>query len=368
MRSAVLGVVVVLFAASEVPALDQPITARKLTLRRTASGQEKLSFLTKDPAFLFPAIGSADDPATGTPGGVVIELFSEHMGSVAIDVPGAVGWFARDGHPASYKFINKQAPNGVSTVSSMLIKSGRAIRLRGTSVGFGATGALGTVGVRITMGSLRSCALFDENAIRRDEGRVFLARNATTGGLTDCSDESLGLMPVPCGGGDPAPVCGGTCPSGSECATRDLSTCECIAAAQPCGDTDPVCNGECPVGEACGSIGGLPLPSCACLPETSTPCGEPGGGSCGGDCPAGLSCYGVSFPVGPVTLTGCECLSAPPVDACGGCPPGFDCIAGPGFGPFCLAFCSGGSGAPVCDGGCPGSSSCTNIGGTCVCQ
>jgi hypothetical protein len=365
MRSVLCAAVLVTFAAAEAAALDQPITARKLTLRRTAGGQEKLSFLTKDPAFLFPAIGSADDPAIGTPGGVLVEIFSEHRGAVAITVPGAVGWFTRDGAPPSYKFVNKQAPNGVSTVSSLLIKGGRALRLRGTSVGFGATGALGTVGVRITMGSLRSCALFDEVSIKR-EGRVFLARNATSGGLADCSNASLGGFS--CTDAGDAPTCGGTCPEGSECATPDLSTCECISGAQPCGDTDPVCNGACPAGEVCGSVGGLPLPGCACLPAASTPCGDTAELSCGGDCPAGESCFGVSFPVGPITLDGCQCLSEPPVDACGGCPLGLDCIVGPGIGPLCLAFCSGGDGAPTCNGTCPGSFTCANLSGLCICQ
>jgi hypothetical protein len=340
MRRAMLAVLLVMVAVADAAALDQPISARKLTLRRTAGGQEKLAFLTKDPALLFPAIGSADDPATGTPGGVLIELFSEHRGRVAITVPAAVGWFVRDA-PAAYKFINKQAPNGLSTVSSLLVKAGRAIRLRGAAVGFGAAGSLGTVGIRITVGSLRSCALFDEITVKRDDGRAYLARNATGAALTDCSDASLG-PPVPCTGTAEAPTCGGTCPAGSACATRDLATCECIAAAQPCGDTDPVCSGTCPAGETCGSIGGLPLPTCACLPDASTPCGDTAGLACGGDCSPGLSCYGVSLAVGPVTIDGCQCLPAPPL-------------------------CSG-AGAPVCNGTCPLGLACGDVAGVCVCQ
>src|SRR5690348_12884915 len=62
--------------ASLAHAVDQPIAATKLLLKRSPSGKQTLTFVSKDPAFLFPTIGSADDPATGTPGGATIELFS----------------------------------------------------------------------------------------------------------------------------------------------------------------------------------------------------------------------------------------------------------------------------------------------------
>jgi hypothetical protein len=365
-RPALVALALLALTAADGLALDQPVSARKLILRHTASGQEKISFLIKDPAILFPPIGSADDPATGTPGGAVIELFSELQGQSTIVVPGAVGWFSRDGSPALYKFVNKLAPDGVSTVSSLLVKSGKAIRLRGASTGFGGTGQLGRIGVRITMGSLRTCALFDDTTIKRDEGRVYLARDAASEGLADCSNGSLGGPTCADGTG---PACGGTCPAGSECGAPDLNTCECIAAAQPCGDTAPVCNGECPTGEVCGNVGGLPYSSCACLPGGVTnPCGDGIYPTCGGDCPSGLGCFGVTFGFGGLTLSGCECLlGPPPPDPCGGCPAGFECIYGPGIGPFCLAFCSGGQGAPVCDGACPAGTSCMNAGGVCAC-
>ena len=63
----------------------------------------------------FPPIDSADDPASGTPGGVTIELFSQNMGAGTIIIPSAVGWITKDGTPALYKFVNKLAPTGVSS-------------------------------------------------------------------------------------------------------------------------------------------------------------------------------------------------------------------------------------------------------------
>ena len=366
MLRVLVAVIVLLISAWESTALDQPVSARKLIMRRTASGQEKVSFLTKDEAIPFPAFGSADDPASGTPGGVTIELFTQNQGMATLVVPAAVGWLTRDSSPPFFKFVNKLAPGGVSVVSSLLLKSGHAIRLRSAATGLPLSGALGAVGIRITIGSLRTCALFDASTIERDEGRTFLARDAVPDGLADCSNASLG-GPT-CSETFDAPTCGGTCPPGSACGSRDLSTCECIDANQPCGGTAPACNGECPAGEVCGNTGGVPYPGCGCLPAGSVASCGTTYPTCGGECPVGLDCFGVTFGFGGLTLNGCECLSGPPTDACGGCPAGFQCIVGPGFPAACLAFCTGPSGAPVCDGTCPASYTCTSIGGTCICQ
>jgi hypothetical protein len=361
LRVWIAGGLLILTFALEARAVDQPLDARKLILRRTAGGQQKLSFLTKDPNVPFPAIGSDDDPASGTPGGVVIELFSQDAGGTSLSIPPAVGWLTKDGTPAVYKFVNKLAPTGVSTFSSFLLKSGKAIRIRGASTGLPSGGSLGAVGIRITMGSTRVCALFDATTIRRDEGRVFLARDAKAASLSDCSNASLGGFS--CTDGADAPTCGGTCPPGSACATRDLSTCECISAAQPCGDTAPACNGECPTGFQCGATGGFPLTGCGCVPENTTACF--GSATCGGSCPTGLSCFptGVVLPIG--SFSWCECFDGPPTDACGGCPLGFDCAVIPGVPPtgICVpsVSCNGPSGYPTCDGSCPVGTTCQSV-------
>ena len=349
-------------------AADHPVSARKLTIRHTAGGQHKLSFLTKDPTVPFPALGGPDDPMTGDPGGATIELFTELQGVGTLDVPAAVGWFVRDRAPVAFKFLNKLAPGGISPVSSLLLKNGRAIRLRAADTGL-PPGALGRVGVRITLGSIRVCALFDDGVTRRDDGRVFIARNATADGLADCSNASLG-GPTCAEAGD-APTCGGTCPPGSACGALDLSTCACIAADQPCGDTAPVCNGDCPLGSSCGNVGGFPLPGCGCVPAQTTACGV--SETCGGSCPGGTSCFpnGITLPIG--SFSWCECLSGPPVDACGGCPPGFHCVILPGtpVQSLCvpLETCDGPSGFPTCGGPCS-TGTCQAVGssvGFCAC-
>src|SRR5438093_13328435 len=99
--AAVLGA---LSAPAVALALEQPIDAAKLVIRRSAAGKEKLVFVSRDPRLVFPPAGGPDDP---TAGGVRVELFSpSEPEGVALTVPpgrGKPGWTTR---PGLYKFIN----------------------------------------------------------------------------------------------------------------------------------------------------------------------------------------------------------------------------------------------------------------------
>src|SRR5262245_50260898 len=101
MRSASLLVAACMsMAAVSARAADQPISAAKLLLLRSG-GEEKLVFVSRDPAFLFPALAGADDPGTGTPGGLRVDLVSplEPLG-VSLVAPagsGTPGWTAASG-------------------------------------------------------------------------------------------------------------------------------------------------------------------------------------------------------------------------------------------------------------------------------
>lgn len=320
--------------------MDQPISAAELVLKRSASGKETLQFRSKDPAFLFPAIGSAADPVSGTPGGATIELFSQDGSEATLSIPagaGKPGWTTKASPPISFKFMNSFAPGGISPVRNALLRQGKLLTLKANAIGLPLLGPQGTVGIRITTGTLRSCALFDAATIKRDTASVFVARNAIAANLSDCSDASFGGST--CGAGDSCcngsfigDQCGGTCPPGSACGTRDLDTCLCISSAQPCGDTSPVCNGECPVGEECLTGGGFPLPSCVCLPTGSTACSK---FECGGACPTGQECN--FFEISTPGASGCVCGPPGPCGSGGDdCPAGFHCAFGPGIGPLCL--------------------------------
>src|SRR4030095_8666032 len=96
-------------------AADYPIGAQTLKFRARASGAT-LTFVTRDASAPFPAIGSADDPANGTPGGVVVELFSSNNGTGSMNVPaglGKPGWQAKLATVSQYKFTNSSAPSGI---------------------------------------------------------------------------------------------------------------------------------------------------------------------------------------------------------------------------------------------------------------
>ena len=341
-------------------AADQPIAGTSLTLKRAGSKQ-KLVFVSKDPAFLFPSLGSFDDP---TSIGLVVELLGVGAtGDLAVlGAAAGPGWRA-SAAPARYSYADPSAPGGGSALGRVVMRQGKLLKITAPTTGL--VPPQGSIGIRISTGAIRSCALFQATAVRKDVDGTFIGRNASAAMLSDCSDAQLHGLACDVSG---VPVCGGLCPPGSACGT-DLSSCFCISGAQPCGDTAPTCNGECPAGAVCSNIGGVPLPGCGCLPAGSTPCGGTYP-TCDGDCPAATSCFHVSFPIpGGGTLSGCQCLSGPPVDECGGCPPGFTCVGGPVFiPPQCLAFCNGPSGPPVCDGTCPGSASCIATPGTCFCM
>jgi len=172
-------------------AVDQPIGAIKLILKISPSGSEKMVFVAKDPAFLFPPIGSIDDPANGSPGGAIVDILTRDGGDVTFTVPpgesSPPGWKVKDGSTVDlYKYVNKDAPGGPTELKVVVLKETKVLKLVGKSAGLPLTGTLGDVVVRITTGSLRSCARFDASTIRRDEPGKFIAKGALAGALTDC--------------------------------------------------------------------------------------------------------------------------------------------------------------------------------------
>lgn len=314
-------------------ALDQPVSGQSLSLKRSGSGREKLQFASKDPAVLFPPIGGADDPTTN---GATIELFSpDFPTTVTFNVPagaGVPGWTAKMATYSSYKYVDKLA-GGVTPISLVQLKQGKMLKLAGKSTGFPLNGATGPIGIRITIGSLRTCALFTADTIKKDGIAIFRADKAPA--PADCDDATLGAYdPGACETGSIGAGCGGTCPPGGVCTTQDLSSCTCVFDTDPCGETAPVCNGECPVGEECRATGGFVLNECRCLPTGSTPCNHGNGpsGTCGGDCPAGEECNHIVYPSWDV----CGCGPPGPCGSGGGddCPPGTTCNVAPN-----LAFC-----------------------------
>jgi hypothetical protein len=343
-RRRVLAATCLLAACLAPPAVatDQPIDARRLVLRRVA-GHERLAFVSRDPRLPFPPVGSADDPVVGTPGGALVELFSASGEKAVLAVPpgaGKPGWTA---DADRYVFSNRAGLGAPSPVERVVLKRGRLLKVIASASGLALAAAQGSVAIRVSTGGLRTCALFDTTAVRRDEAGRFLAQDAIAAAIADCADETLGGFSC---AETAFPVCNGTCPVDAVCGPSiGLDGCRCISAAQPCGDTAPICNGECPAGEECATFEGYPLPTCNCLLAGSTPCGGAGGPTCAGACPGSRVCRLFGFP-GPAGGERCVCAEPGPcTTACGGadCPSGFFCVVIPTLGCTC---------APIlCDGG-----------------
>lgn len=386
MRALALALLVVVAAGRLVGATDLPIDGKKLQLKRTAP-TGSWSFVAKG-AVLFPTIGGPDDPQAE---GALIELVPTPGSATSFAIPagtGKPGWRAKVGRVSELRYDNPTAPSSDSVIRLLQIRQGKQIKIVARSLDGAAFGPETTaMAIRITMGSLRTCARFEGASIRRSDGSIFTATNASADALPDCSDAALGVRPL-CGD-SAAPTCGGSCFGDDVCAPAGAGDCACTA---PCGWTGSTCGGPCPTGETCHTLGSR----CGCLPDGATPCGSPGPPTCGGECPDGEVCRSIftEQPSGPVF--GCGC-GAPTV--CGDFTGGIECGNGSGCGfsrltlrttcyPILCSACGEpcgdggqcspidfGSGpslctcavpAPCCDGGlvCPPSQSCL-VGGTC---
>ncbi|MCW5890246.1 MAG: hypothetical protein KIT14_06805 [bacterium] len=195
-------------------AVDQPISAVKLLLKRSPSGKASLVFLSKDPAFLFPAIGGADDPASGSPGGALLELFSDadSVGGAFLIPPGIgkPGWKVTDGKVDIYKYVNASAPGGPTPVKTTILKQGKLVKVVAKDAGLALTGAQGAVTVRLTTGSLRSCVRFEGASVARDLPGQFLGKKAPASSLANCEVGGSGTLARP---DDPVVLTGADVPT-----------------------------------------------------------------------------------------------------------------------------------------------------------
>src|SRR5262245_14514111 len=372
-RLYVLGVLSSVGLCVAADAVDRPISAAKLLLALKGN-KAKLVFTSKDAEFLFPAIGSFDDPISGSPGGAYVHLFSPAEGEAVLyapNSPGKPGWKQKDGTRDVQKFVNPDAPDAFSAVRSLVFREGRDITLRARATGLPLALPQGGAGIRIETGFSRNCALFSAATIRTDVAGKFEAKDALASALADCSDGSLlGGPPTTttttlAGGCAMAEdfTCAGDCPAGATCAPApDFASCRCVDATQPCGDTWPVCGGQCPAGTECREKRSLPFGSCGCFPTGVPACGGTVG-ICGGACPVGEVCATIfDLPVLGGTPR-CRCGAPGPCGAGGDtCPPGFGCGGIPPGSIFCAPIpCSGGSGYPTCNGGCGTGTTCTPL-------
>lgn len=292
-RLPLLALSFVLVLAADARAADTGIQGTKLILR-VRGATAKLVFVSKDSLAPFPAIGSADDPATGTPGGATIELVTP-AGTGALVVPGGAGWKAKDGSLDTYTYRNSAAPGGSSPVRSLSMRQGRMLKIVARGVPIATTAPLGSVGIRITFGTTRTCALFDASTIVTDTPGAFSARDATVS-PSDCSAASLG-RPSMCGDG--AVTEGEACEPTNDAACPGLCAADC-SCAPFCGDgvLDPgeQCDGQ-QAGPAANCTAEPGLAQSMCLPDCR--------------CCALLACSGPGFDLTCCPGTTCPVRIAP---------------------------------------------------------
>ncbi len=380
-------------------AADRSISGAKLLLRRAPNGSEKLIFVSKDPGFLFPAIGGADDPSTAA-GGATIELFSpaEPSGTAAVAPPavGAPGWTARDAAIDVYRFTDRSAPDAFSPLRSVGLKQGRTLKVVGRRAGLALAGPQGAVGVRITTGTLRNCVVFGPSTVRKDVAGTFSARDAIAAGLADCDNGSLGgtttttstttstTLPAVCGNG--------IIEAGEQCDGAALGQCDVptVSCGPPGFSTGCQCctDGGPNVSLPCCDPSAISTP----VPDgklcISTHCNPPFGCTAGHCQPDNTCCAGIDetclleVPTGFISFSCCdgfECRrpgSSGNVECCVGddlpCTTDQECCTGHCTGGRCDACRSGGASCanaseccfPTCTGGTCGA--CRGSGEPCV--
>jgi hypothetical protein len=169
-----------------------------------------LDFVSGDQDFPFPEPGSGDDPElSGATVWVFIpgaQPFAEILES---DSPGVArpSWRTAPSQRA-YRFESR---DGSTATRRLNLNDHGFFRLQMRLPGGLAAAPLRSVGLRIRVGGVTVCALFDGDSVRRDDAEFFFARRAPGDALDDdCSNDRLGGLT--CGRG--FPECGGTCPNG----------------------------------------------------------------------------------------------------------------------------------------------------------
>jgi hypothetical protein len=113
-----------------------------------------------------------------------------------LNTPGGVGNPGWSTGTSRIQFKNGEAPGGASTFRSITLRQGRQLKLNGKETGLLLLVPLTAVGVRITTGSLVNCARFAINTVTKSTTETFIAHNAPASALADCSNASLGGVPV----------------------------------------------------------------------------------------------------------------------------------------------------------------------------
>lgn len=193
-------------------AVDYPVAGTQLVLRER-NDKGLLNLVLRDPSIPVPVAGSADDPSRGQ---VRVTLVERGRGDDAsfstYRLPEL--WNVRTTPRAvSYGYRDRTATRFGGELRTVNMRTGGGVRLTAKATGFSPSFPLDAVAVRVEFGSIRVCALFDGDAVRRNLPGHFAARNADAAGLADCDDATLAGLPAATATPfpTPTPAGGGTC-------------------------------------------------------------------------------------------------------------------------------------------------------------
>ena len=180
-----LAIVVALLATrTSAPAADQLVAGTKIGLKVDSQGREKLTFQSKG-TFAIPVASSGDDPRQV---GATLQLVNPNTNeSFTFSLP-SNHWSANSAG-TSFRYRDS-IPVESGAVRSAVI-GGRKLKVAGRKVGITLNEqSQGTIGVVLTIGTFRYCAVFGPGSVTVDTPGRFSARQA--------------LAPSSCPAGTPA--------------------------------------------------------------------------------------------------------------------------------------------------------------------
>ena len=171
-RAATAAVALLMLGTGAASANDRLTPGRKLWLSDRA-GRQRVAFVAKSPVIVAPTPQGSDDP---TSVGASLRLVNPSSGeSASFDLP-ASHW-SRNASGTLYKFKNSAAPAPPSEVKIALLRTGRLkVSARASGITLNEL-SQGSIGVVLSAGSVRYCALFGGQHLADLPGR-FSAKNA----------------------------------------------------------------------------------------------------------------------------------------------------------------------------------------------
>jgi endo-1,4-beta-xylanase len=161
---------------------DHPIAGSKLTLTRWGRDRAVVSLWSDDPGVVSPSPGSRNDPRRGDPGGAIIELLRPDGAVHTLLVPAGRDWHVARGTSSFWGGFQQRGP-----AVWMQMREGGGLHLEWWDSDLTPSDALEGLRIRITMGSLRTCADFGPETIVRSSRTRLVAQAAPKSIGYDCS-------------------------------------------------------------------------------------------------------------------------------------------------------------------------------------